>query len=134
MPDCWIEVSLHPESSCDRPTRLQFFMDFLGARANAELLPKFYFILHASHAAFQMVTPKFRPNAPLQTLTSKLIPIICSKAPAVFLSSAHNKVQIRNLYYSLPKTSPSVKRTSTRRTSEHCLGTFKTEEKMFLAP
>jgi hypothetical protein len=36
--------------------------------------------------------------------------------------------------FSLPKASPSLKRTCTRRTSEHCLGTFKTAEKKFLAP
>jgi hypothetical protein len=38
---------------------------FLGPRANAELVPKFHVALHASHAALQMVTLKFRPNVAL---------------------------------------------------------------------
>jgi hypothetical protein len=42
--------------SCDRPTRLRFFVVFLGPRANAELVPKFYVALHASHAALPMVS------------------------------------------------------------------------------
>jgi hypothetical protein len=42
--------------SCDRPTRLRFSVVFLGPRANAELVPKFYVALHASHAALPMVT------------------------------------------------------------------------------
>jgi hypothetical protein len=36
--------------SCDRPSRSRFFVAFLGLRANAELVPKFYVALHASHA------------------------------------------------------------------------------------
>jgi hypothetical protein len=42
--------------SCDRPARARFSMVFLGRRANAELVPKFHVPLHASHAAFPMVT------------------------------------------------------------------------------
>jgi hypothetical protein len=42
--------------SCDRPTRSRFSVVFLGPRANAELLPKFHVALHASNAAFPMVT------------------------------------------------------------------------------
>jgi hypothetical protein len=44
--------------SCDRPTRSRFSVVFLGPRANAEMVPKFHFSLHASHAALPMVTPK----------------------------------------------------------------------------
>jgi hypothetical protein len=63
MQDCWLEVSLHPEGpACDRPTRPGFSVVFLGPRANGELVPKFHFALHASHAALPMVTFKFRPN------------------------------------------------------------------------
>jgi hypothetical protein len=47
MPDCWLEVSLHPLS-----------VAFLGPRANAELVPKCHVALHASHAALPMVTLK----------------------------------------------------------------------------
>jgi hypothetical protein len=61
MPDCWLEVSLHPEVSCDRPTRSRFSVYFLGPRANAELVPKFHVALHASHAALPMVTLKTSP-------------------------------------------------------------------------
>jgi hypothetical protein len=41
---------------CDRPTRARFSVVFLGPRANAQLVPKFYVVLHASHAALPMVT------------------------------------------------------------------------------
>jgi hypothetical protein len=34
---------------------------FLGPRANAELVPKFHVVLHASHAALPMVTLKISP-------------------------------------------------------------------------
>jgi hypothetical protein len=47
--------------SCDRPTRSRFSVVFLGPRANAELVPKFHVVLHASHAALQMVTLKISP-------------------------------------------------------------------------
>jgi hypothetical protein len=47
--------------SCDRPTRLMFSVAFLGLRANAELVPKFYVALYASHAALPMVTLKMSP-------------------------------------------------------------------------
>jgi hypothetical protein len=47
--------------SCDRPTRSRFFVVFLGPRANAELVAKFHVVLHASHAALPMVTPKISP-------------------------------------------------------------------------
>jgi hypothetical protein len=36
---------------CDRPTRSRFSVVFLSPRANAELIPKPYVALHASHAA-----------------------------------------------------------------------------------
>jgi hypothetical protein len=42
--------------SCDRPTRSRVSVVFFGRRANAELVPKFHVALHASHAAFPMVT------------------------------------------------------------------------------
>jgi hypothetical protein len=53
MPDCWLEVSLHPEG----PATGQLDQGF----ANAELVPKFYVALHASHAALPMVTQKISP-------------------------------------------------------------------------
>jgi hypothetical protein len=39
---------------CDRPTR--FSVVFLGPRANSELVSKFHFALHASHAALPTIT------------------------------------------------------------------------------
>jgi hypothetical protein len=55
MPDCWLEVSLHPEGpAIGQQSRLS--MVFLGPRANAELVPKFHVALHGSHAAFPIVT------------------------------------------------------------------------------
>jgi hypothetical protein len=38
---------------CNRPNRLRFSVVFLGPRANAELVLKFHFALHASHAVLQ---------------------------------------------------------------------------------
>jgi hypothetical protein len=54
MPDCSLEVSLHPEG----PVTVQLDQGFpwfsLVPRANAELVPKFNVALQASHAALQM--------------------------------------------------------------------------------
>jgi hypothetical protein len=44
--------------SCDRLTRSRFSVVFLGPGANAELVRKFNFALHASHAALPMVALK----------------------------------------------------------------------------
>jgi hypothetical protein len=41
---------------CDRPTRARFSVVLLGPRANAELVPNFHVVLHASHATLPMVT------------------------------------------------------------------------------
>jgi hypothetical protein len=41
--------------SCDRTARSGFSLVFLGARANAELEPKFHVELFASHAALPML-------------------------------------------------------------------------------
>jgi hypothetical protein len=57
MPDCWLEVSLHP----DQPTQSMFSVLFLDSRANAKLVPKFHIALHASHAALPMVILKVLP-------------------------------------------------------------------------
>jgi hypothetical protein len=55
--------------SYDRPTRSRFSVVFLGLRANAELVPKFQVVLHASHAALPMVILKISPYTNV-TLTS----------------------------------------------------------------
>jgi hypothetical protein len=47
--------------SCNRPTLSRFSVVFLGSRANAELVPKFYVTLRASHAALPTVTLKISP-------------------------------------------------------------------------
>jgi hypothetical protein len=86
------------------------------------LVSKFHVALHASHAALPMVRSEFRSNAALTTSISKLIPIMRTKAPAQLVSSAHNKVHFLKLAL------PSLKRTSTRRESEHCIGIFKVEK------
>jgi hypothetical protein len=56
MPDCWLEVSLHPEgpATC-------LLDQALCPKANAELVPKFHVALNASHAALPMVTLKILP-------------------------------------------------------------------------
>jgi hypothetical protein len=47
--------------SCARPTRSKFSVIFLCPKANAELVPKSHFALHASHTALPMVTLKILP-------------------------------------------------------------------------
>jgi hypothetical protein len=59
MPDCWLEVSLHPGG----PATGQ-----LDPRANGEIVPKFHVALPASLAAFPMVTSTFRSTAALPML------------------------------------------------------------------
>jgi hypothetical protein len=66
MPDCWLEVSLHPEGPMNRLIRSRFSVVFLGPRANAESVPKFHVSLYASRAALPMIKfKKNRLNAPL---------------------------------------------------------------------
>jgi hypothetical protein len=57
MPDCWLEVSLHPEG----PATGHSIKVFLGPKANSELVPKFHVALHASHAVLPIVTLKILP-------------------------------------------------------------------------
>jgi hypothetical protein len=66
--------------SCDRPTRSSS-MVFLGPRANAEFVPKFQVGLHASHAAYPIVTLKLRPNATFAM--SDYISLECSPSNAI---------------------------------------------------
>jgi hypothetical protein len=61
MPDCWLEVGLHPEGPVTGQLDQGFSVVFLGPRANAELVPKFHVALHASHAALRIVTLKISP-------------------------------------------------------------------------
>jgi hypothetical protein len=65
MPDCWLEVSLHPEGPATGQLDQDVSVVFLCPRANAELVPKFHVALHATHAALPMITLKFRPNVAL---------------------------------------------------------------------
>jgi hypothetical protein len=53
------------------------------------------------------------------------MPVIHRKAPDKFLFCAHTELHFLTLPSSLSKALPILKRTSTRRTSEHCLGTFR---------
>jgi hypothetical protein len=62
VPDCWLEVSLHPEGPATDQLDQGFSVVFLGPRANAELVPKFHVALYASHAAVPMVISKFSSN------------------------------------------------------------------------
>jgi hypothetical protein len=94
--------------SCDRPTRSRFSVVFLGPRANAELVHKFHVALHASHAAFPMVTSKFF------ALTQPVNP-----------PNAKKKLNFNSTVYML---------TLTRRTNGQCLGTFKTDNKFCPPP
>jgi hypothetical protein len=75
MPDCWLEVSFHPEG----PTTDQLDQGFPWFSSALEQMlswhPNFHFALLASHAALQMLTPKFRPNVALLMLTPKFTTI-----------------------------------------------------------
>jgi hypothetical protein len=50
----FLNINLYPS---------RFSIVFFSPRANAELVPKYYVSLHASHAALPPLTPKFRPKA-----------------------------------------------------------------------
>jgi hypothetical protein len=54
MPDCCLEVSLHPEGPATCQLDKDFSVGFLGPRTNAELVPKFHVALHASHSALPL--------------------------------------------------------------------------------
>jgi hypothetical protein len=58
MPDCWLEVGLHPEGPATGQLDQGFAVVSLGPRASPELVPKFHVALHAFHAALPMVTIK----------------------------------------------------------------------------
>jgi hypothetical protein len=60
MPDCWLEVSLHPEGPATGQLNQGFmwFSSVLGSQTPC----------YASHAALPVVTSKFRPNVALTLL------------------------------------------------------------------
>jgi hypothetical protein len=66
MPDCWLEVSLHPEGPATGQLDQGFPLVFLVPTANAELVPKFHVALHASHAALPMLNQNFTIMQPFQ--------------------------------------------------------------------
>jgi hypothetical protein len=73
MPDCWLEVGLHPEIPVTAQIDQSFPWFSLILRANAELVPKFHVALHAPHAALPLVASKFCPNIALPTLAQILL-------------------------------------------------------------
>jgi hypothetical protein len=62
VPDCWLEVSLHPEGPAtgQLDQGLPWFSSVLGQTLS--WYPNSTFALLASHAALPMVTSKFRSN------------------------------------------------------------------------
>jgi hypothetical protein len=68
MPDCWLEVSLHPEG----PVTGQLDQGFPWFSSILEQMlrwhPEFHVALLASHAALPLVTSKFRPNVAIPML------------------------------------------------------------------
>jgi hypothetical protein len=90
--------------SCDWPTQSRFSVVLLGPRANAELVPKFHVALHASHAAFPMVTSQILPytnvtdpqlqyhlNLNLRDCTANYRPTLSSeRAPYVKKKETHS--------------------------------------------
>jgi hypothetical protein len=98
------------QSPLSIPTRSRFSVVFLCPRANAESVPKFHVALHASHAALQMLI--FQHFALIQ-------PFQCQ---TTFRPIAATPTSLKTKIEQIPHTIL----TSTRRTSGHCLGTFKT--------
>jgi hypothetical protein len=68
MPDCWLEVSLHPEG----PANGQLDQGFPCFSSILEQMLSWYIEFHvalrASHAALPLVTSKFGPNVALPML------------------------------------------------------------------
>jgi hypothetical protein len=108
-------------------------MVFLGPRENAELVPKFHVALHASHAALQILTSKFRPevvphinikpspNAALPRLISKFrILNECSMTTLNLCPCSTFHLSTFSTYERLTFSLAYL----TRRTSGHCLGIF----------
>jgi hypothetical protein len=60
MPDCWLEVSLHPEC----PATGQLDQGFPWSQSKC----KFHVALHASHAVLAMAIKKFSLNVPILIL------------------------------------------------------------------
>jgi hypothetical protein len=58
IPDCWLEVSLHPEGPATGQLDQGFPWFSLVPEQMLELVPKFHVALHAFQAALQMVTLK----------------------------------------------------------------------------
>jgi hypothetical protein len=83
MPDCWLEVSTHPEGPATGQIHQVFSVFFLSPRANAELVPKFHAALHAPREALPLLTSTFRH--PMSMLKFK-ITIECNKTLLNFLS------------------------------------------------
>jgi hypothetical protein len=93
-------------------TRSWFPVALFDPRANDEFAPKLHVALRASHAALPMVTSKFRPNIAL---------------------SFSSNLTIKQPFQRHVKRNLIVHVTHIRRTSGHCLGTFRTGI-TFLAP
>jgi hypothetical protein len=99
--------------------RSRFSVVFLDPTANAELVPTLHVALHTSHAALPMVTSKFCPNIALPTL-----------APILLMQPLQRHIYYIYIYYKIP----IICVTYTRRTSGHCLGTFKTGDIVYCPP
>jgi hypothetical protein len=104
------------------PTRSRFSAVFLAPGANADLLPEFHFTQRVSQTTLPMGT-------------SKLIPIIFSKAPAELIFSARNNAHIWTLYvlYFLNFYTPSNVPLPEGQAGTAC-GPSKVEKKLFLSP
>jgi hypothetical protein len=96
MPDCWLEVSLHPEG----PATGHLDQGFLWFSSILQQMLSWYpdseLPLRASHAALPKVTSKFRSNAALRTLISKFRQYVVQ--PPAQLFSPHKKVHFLSIY------------------------------------
>jgi hypothetical protein len=68
MPDCWLEVSLHPEGPAIGQLDQGFPWFSSVLKQILSWYPEFHVALHALHAALPLVTSKFRPNVALSML------------------------------------------------------------------
>jgi hypothetical protein len=90
MPDCWLEVSLHPEG----PATDQLDQVFPWFSSLLEKMlswnPKVHVGLYASHAALPMITSKFRPTVTLQMLDEHFT-IMMTFQRAIKINSDHSQ-------------------------------------------
>jgi hypothetical protein len=126
MPDCWLEVGMHPAGPPTGQLDQDFCAVLLGPTANAELVPKFCVAVDAisrSSSHVNVNIKKFYQTFFPKTDVKIQIADGLQRDPVQFLSFVLHLI----ILSSLPNVLPSLQPTITRRTSGHCMGNFKAE-------